>query len=135
MTHLTASIFDFSNHCKRKNIDIKGKTLLDVGCRDHGSKAAFDTMEMLWTGCDVKPDHPKGSIVECDMTELTFPDESFDFLFVCHSLEHCENPLLALREFRRVVKTGGYVFISLPCPCMHHILQSDNDHIFCFNDM
>ena len=69
------------------------------------------------------------------MTDITFPSKFFDFLFVCHSLEHCENPLQALREFKRVLKEDGYVFISLPCHCSHHVNESDLDHIFVFTDL
>ena len=56
-------------------------------------------------------------------------------MFVCHSLEHCENPLQALREFRRVLKADGHLFISLPCHCVYHIIESDKDHIFCFTNI
>jgi len=134
MSHLTSSLKDFKGYFEFNKIDLKDKNVLDVGCRDNSASDFFNSISMKWSGCDIKPDYPKGNIVECDMTSLHFPNESFDFVFICHSLEHCENPLLALREARRVLKKDGYVFISLPCPCKHHILESDEDHIFCLDE-
>lgn len=41
-------------------------------------------------------------------------DESYDFVLSCHSLEHVANPLLALREWMRVLKPGGLINLILP---------------------
>jgi SAM-dependent methyltransferase len=43
-----------------------------------------------------------------------FPEQSFDFVLSCHSLEHVANPLKALAEWRRVVRPGGYLVLVLP---------------------
>ena len=59
-----------------------------------------------------------------------FKDNSFDLVFSCHAFEHCENPLKALREMKRVSKK--FIFIITPHHCWHHVLGADNDHIFCF---
>jgi ubiquinone/menaquinone biosynthesis C-methylase UbiE len=63
------------------------------------------------------------------MEEMLYDDESFDVLFVCHSFEHAERPAETLREFRRVLKKGGTLFISTPVHCDHQILKADPDHI------
>lgn len=41
-------------------------------------------------------------------------DSSYDFLFSCHSLEHVANPILALREWKRILKPDGYLVLVLP---------------------
>ncbi|ODS36956.1 MAG: hypothetical protein A7316_09715 [Candidatus Altiarchaeales archaeon WOR_SM1_86-2] len=42
-------------------------------------------------------------------------DSSLDFLIANHLLEHCANPIKALKEFHRVVKKyNGIVYLSLP---------------------
>jgi len=133
MSHLYGTIDEFANTFK--DMDLQGKTLLDVGCRNVDARERLENLGLKWTGCDKVPEKNSPDVLKMDMTELTFPDNSFDFIFVCHSLEHCDNPIKAIKEFKRVVKEGGFVFISLPCHCQHHILESDEDHIFCFTDM
>ncbi len=44
----------------------------------------------------------------------TVPSGSFDAVWASHVLEHCFNPGLALGEFHRVLKPGGYLFLSVP---------------------
>ena len=50
------------------------------------------------------------------------PDEAYDFVLSCHCLEHVANPLLALREWHRVVRPGGRLVLILPDPtrCFDH---------------
>jgi SAM-dependent methyltransferase len=44
----------------------------------------------------------------------TVADASQDFLIANHVLEHCRDPLGALRNWFRVVRDGGVVFMALP---------------------
>jgi SAM-dependent methyltransferase len=41
-------------------------------------------------------------------------DNTYDFLLSSHNLEHMANPIKALKEWQRVVKTGGHLVIVLP---------------------
>jgi ubiquinone/menaquinone biosynthesis C-methylase UbiE len=41
-------------------------------------------------------------------------DQSYDFLLSCHSLEHTANPVKALFEWNRVLRTGGMLVLVLP---------------------
>jgi SAM-dependent methyltransferase len=41
-------------------------------------------------------------------------DQSVDVVASSHTIEHLVNPLLALREWRRVLKPGGYLYSSVP---------------------
>jgi SAM-dependent methyltransferase len=52
--------------------------------------------------------------LECfgDLAEI--PDNAFDVVFSNHSLEHVPNPILALKEMRRVLKPGGKLLLVLP---------------------
>jgi SAM-dependent methyltransferase len=43
-------------------------------------------------------------------------DASYDFVLSCHCLEHCANPLAALREWRRIAREGGHLLLILPNP-------------------
>ena len=39
---------------------------------------------------------------------------SYDFVLSCHSLEHVANPLKALREWKRILKPGGFLILAVP---------------------
>jgi SAM-dependent methyltransferase len=53
--------------------------------------------------------HIKGSI-----ESIPKPDEFFDAV-ICNSVLYAlENPFVAVKEFRRVLKPGGYVYICMP---------------------
>jgi SAM-dependent methyltransferase len=43
-----------------------------------------------------------------------FASASYDFVCSSHTLEHCANPIRALRECSRVLKSDGYLFLVLP---------------------
>ncbi len=46
--------------------------------------------------------------------QLPLPDESVDFVINSHVLEHFYDPINALKEWYRVVKKGGYIFMIIP---------------------
>jgi SAM-dependent methyltransferase len=45
---------------------------------------------------------------------LDVENESYDFCFSSHSLEHIANPLKAINEWLRIIKNGGYIIIIVP---------------------
>ena len=49
-----------------------------------------------------------------DATALAFDDESFDFIYSYHALEHIPDCRRALREMRRVLKPGGGFWVGTP---------------------
>jgi ubiquinone/menaquinone biosynthesis C-methylase UbiE len=63
----------------------------------------------------MKPD------VECDITQLTFPDDYADEIHAIHVIEHLDRVKIdkVIQEWRRVLKTGGKLVIE--CPCLDKI--------------
>jgi SAM-dependent methyltransferase/acyl carrier protein len=49
----------------------------------------------------------RGHILEQSITDLGFPDNSFDFVISRLVLEHLPDPVRAVKEVHRVLKTGG----------------------------
>ena len=47
----------------------------------------------------------------CDIHELPFADQLFDYVVAAHVLEHVDNPIQACRELQRVARAG---FIETP---------------------
>lgn len=46
---------------------------------------------------------------QADIRKLPYEDETFDHVFLCFVLEHLPEPVEALKELKRVLKTGGSV--------------------------
>jgi len=101
--------------------------VLDVGCFDTKLKQYFQDKGFEWFGVDKNGGQ---DIKQGLMESIPFEDNSFDVVFCCHAFEHCERPIDALREFKRVVKVGGHIFIATPSVCEKQIIKGDADHIF-----
>lgn len=65
-----------------------------------------------YVGIDVGASSATG--VVGDAQRLPFADDSFDTVFCSQVLEHVPEPWLALAEFRRVLKPGGALILSVP---------------------
>jgi SAM-dependent methyltransferase len=60
-------------------------------------------------------DGKKGKNIINDTVNISLvQDESYDFVFSSHSLEHIANPLKAISEWLRIIKNGGYIIIVVP---------------------
>ena len=70
----------------------------------------------------------KGKVIINDATDISLvKNESYDFCFSSHSLEHIANPLKAVSEWLRITKEGGYVIIIVPEKsfCFDHKNQNE----------
>jgi SAM-dependent methyltransferase len=52
--------------------------------------------------------------VRGDLLSLPFADASFDLVVSFESIEHVDDPALAIDEFRRVLRPGGMLLVSSP---------------------
>ena len=59
-------------------------------------------------------------------TELPFADDSFDVVALFDAIEHIPDDELVLAEVKRILKPGGFVFISVPA---YQFLFSQNDRL------
>lgn len=53
-------------------------------------------------------------MVKMDITDIQYPDESFDVIYCSHVLEHVEEDKRAMREFYRVLKQSGWAILLVP---------------------
>jgi SAM-dependent methyltransferase len=55
-----------------------------------------------------------GKVIINDATEINVKDNTYDFCFSAHSLEHIANPLKAIKEWLRIIKKDGYIILIVP---------------------
>lgn len=75
-----------------------------------------------WTLKELREVHPEldsFDIIEPDILDDgqrlgTVLESSQDFVIANHFLEHCQNPLEALKNIYRVLRVGGLLFLALP---------------------
>lgn len=111
------------------------QSILDVGCGQ-----GYGMLKFKELGCttiqgitlspeDVKASQDRGFVcTQQDMSFTDFPDNSFDFLFVRHALEHSPYPLLTLKEFHRILRPGGGAYIEMPSPRCDRPLEMYDNH-------
>jgi SAM-dependent methyltransferase len=68
------------------------------------------------------------NVRRADVIELPFGDESFDMITALDVVEHLDDDVAALREFRRVLRPGGRVFIFVPAHRWLWSLQDEVSH-------
>lgn len=55
-----------------------------------------------------------------DITNIPEPDASFDVILCTEVFEHLPNPVLAIQEFSRLLKSGGQLLITAPFCSLTH---------------
>lgn len=56
----------------------------------------------------------KGKFINCDIRQIKFDDNSFDFVYSMGTIEHIQDYDQALKEIYRVLKPGGIAIIGTP---------------------
>ena len=84
--------------------------VLDVGCGE-GRLASILSGRALWIGVDSSPTqlgkNPHRPLVRGDMRKLPFGDSAFQEVTHLWCLYHLEEPLVAIQEAWRVLRSGG----------------------------
>jgi len=56
-----------------------------------------------------------------DITTIPEPDSSFDVIMCVEVFEHLPEPILAIKEFGRLLKPGGYLILTAPFCSLTHM--------------
>lgn len=89
---------------------------LDYVSQDFGQYDGTGDDAALQTG---EFDYGKLDIV-CDITSIPEPDSSFDAIMCIEVLEHLPDPVLAIKEFSRLLKPDGHLIITAPFCSLTH---------------
>jgi demethylmenaquinone methyltransferase/2-methoxy-6-polyprenyl-1,4-benzoquinol methylase len=123
----------------------RGDRVLDVGCGTgfategllrytddvHALDQSIHQMEKAFRKFGK---HDEVRFYRGDAERLPFADDSFDVIWSSGSIEYWPNPVVALREFRRVVKPGGKVLVVGPDYPKSTVFQKLADAIMLFYD-
>ena len=58
--------------------------------------------------------HNPNAMVRMDITDIDYPDETFDVIYCSHVLEHVPDDRRAIRELHRVLKSDGWAILLVP---------------------
>jgi len=116
----------------------KDAKILDLGCGpgyfldEMKERGYTDLTGVTLSPGDIKLCREKGhTIKEYDLSFLPqkdgYHDESVDFIFLRHALEHSPYPIFSLMEYNRVLKQFGKIYIEVPAP------DSERKHEFNLN--
>lgn len=117
----------------------KDAKILDLGCgvgyflelmRDRGYT---DIVGATLSPEDLKVCTDKGlTVKQYDMSFLPqkdgYYDESVDFIFLRHALEHSPYPIFTLMEYNRVLKQFGKLYIEVPAPDCERNHEYNSNH-------
>jgi len=59
--------------------------------------------------------------IKCDIIDMPLENETIDVILCSEVLEHLKNPVLAIKEFSRVIKTGGELILTAPFCSLTHM--------------
>ncbi len=62
----------------------------------------------------------RGLDIVCDVTAIPEADGSFDTILCTEVLEHLPNPLQAIEEFARLLRSGGQLIVTAPFCSLTH---------------
>lgn len=105
----------------------KDSKVLDLGCGpgyfldDMKSRGFTNLLGVTVSPGDIQLCESKGHTVKSyDFSFLPqeegFYDESIDFIFLRHTLEHSPYPIFSLMEYNRILKQGNKIYIEVPQP-------------------
>ncbi len=145
-----AEVYDKGRYLSEKNIDLwlgiisrlsgagEGARLLDLGCgtgrfaipiakKLHYKVTGADSSEKMLAKAREKD---TGGLAKWDLEDaqsLTYPDKSYDIVFMSFLLHHCEDPAGVIRECQRILNERGVILVR---HSLMELTRNDPEHTF-----
>lgn len=141
---LTAKVV--TDHIDPLKLKLDSK-ILDLGCGpgyfldEMKTRGYTDVVGVTLSPGDIQLCESKGhKIKQYDLSFLPqqdgYYDESVDFIFLRHALEHSPYPIFSLMEYNRVLKQNSKIYIEVPAPgCERKHEFNPNHYSILTNDM
>ena len=107
------NVNSFLRYVSSKYAMVPGK-LLDIAPQIHVGAANFFNKDIDIQTFDIDKDSGCTYIGDICTFNSCIKQESFDYIVFTEVLEHTLNPFKAIEEIERILKSGGYLFLSVP---------------------
>jgi SAM-dependent methyltransferase len=105
----------------KKGLETGGPSDIGIGvyiCADIVDNVIF-SKNTIWSNHETNEykfyENKIGKVIISDAINIPIiNNETYDFVFSCHLLEHIANPLKAIKEWLRIIKKDGYIIIVVP---------------------
>jgi len=92
-----------------------GARVLDLGCATGSFREDDCAATVIRYDLDAHPTQKGSALFVCgDARTLPFADRSFSAAILNHSLEHFEDPGIALSEVKRILDHPAYLYVAVP---------------------
>lgn len=123
----------------------KDAVILDLGCGpgyfldEMKAREYTNVVGVTLSQGDIDTCTVKGhTIKQYDLSFLPqqdgYYDESVDFIFLRHALEHSPYPIFSLMEYNRVLKQGSKIYIEVPAPNCERKHEFNLNHYSIFGE-
>lgn len=113
----------------------KHARILDIGCGQgvaldfFREKGYLSAIGITLNDEDVSICRQKGhDVYKMDQSFLEFPDDSLDFVWARHVIEHSIFPYFTLTQFARVLAPGGMLYLEVPAPETSSLHETNQNH-------
>lgn len=110
-----------------------GKVILDAGAGEQRYKSYCTHLKYIAqdfgeyvpnaivTGLQEEKWDYSGLDLKCDVIDIPLEDNSIDVVLCTEVFEHIKNPILALKEFERILRPGGTLLLTAPVCSLTHM--------------
>ena len=113
----------------------EGSKVVDLGCGHNKTVDYAVGVDAIPKGEKINSLHDaisQADVVANVAGEMPFKDGEFDVVIARHIMEHCINPIQTLREWMRIVRTGGKLYIAVPNQELHNTIPMNMEHVTAF---